>query len=42
MKVAMVAEAEEIQFQALAFHHFHVWNVFDDDFPKVRLSGDRA
>ena len=42
MKVAMVAEAEEIQLQALAFHHTHVGNVFYDYLSEVRLSRDRT
>ena len=42
MEVAVVAEAEEIQLQALALHHFHVGDVFDDDLAEVGLSGNRT
>ena len=39
VKIAMVAEAEEIEFQALALHHAHARDVVDDDVAKIRLTG---
>lgn len=42
MEVAVVTEAEEIQLQALALHHFHVGDVFDDNLAEVGLSGNRT
>ena len=39
MKCAMTAEAKQIKFQTLAFHHLNVGDVADTYFCKVRLSG---
>ena len=38
MEVAMVAEAEKVQFEALALNHAHAGDVVDDDVAKVRLA----
>ena len=38
----MIAEAEQIKFQRLAFHHFHTWNVTDVDGRKIRLTSNRT
>ena len=42
MKIAVVAEAEEVEFQGFAFHHFDVRDVADVDGGEVRLPGHRA
>ena len=42
MEVAVVAEAEEIEFQGFAFHHFDMGDVADVDGGKVGLAGHRA
>ena len=42
VEVAMVAEREEVELQAFAFHHAAVGNVADGDVGKVGLSGDGA
>ena len=42
MKIAMVAEAEKIEFQALALHHALTWHIADYYACKIRLTGDRA
>ena len=42
MEVAMVAETEEIKFQALALHHLHIRNVADANLSKVWLSRNRT
>ena len=42
MKIAVIAEAEKIEFQALAFHHSLARDVVDDDFSEVGLSGFRT
>ena len=42
MEVAMITEREEIEFQALALHHSHVWHILYLYFCKVRLSGNRT
>ena len=42
MEVALVAEAEEIELQALALYHASARNVADDDVPEVGLTGDGA
>ena len=39
MECTMTAEAEQIKFQTLAFHHLNVGDVADTYFCKVRLSG---
>ena len=39
MKIAVVAEAEEVEFQGFAFHHFDVWDVADVDGGEVGLPG---
>ena len=38
MKVAMVAKAEEVEFQALALHHQRTRNVVDNEVSKVGLT----
>ena len=42
MEIAMVAEAEQIEFQGFAFDHFDIGNVADVNGGKVRLAGHRA
>ena len=42
MKIAVVAEAEEVEVQALAFHHALSWEIVDPYFCEVGLSRDRA
>ena len=42
MKVAMIAEAEEVELEALALHHLDIRDVLDADLGKVRLAGDGA
>ena len=42
MEVTVIAEAEEIKFQALAFHHLLVGQITDADLGKVRLSRNRT
>ena len=42
MEVAMVAEAKQIEFQALALYHLHVRDVRDANLCKVWLTCDRA
>lgn len=37
MKSAMIAKTEKVKFQALTLHHFHIGNVTDTDFRKIRL-----
>ena len=38
VKVAMVAEAEKIEFQALALHHADAGNIADDEMAEVGLT----
>ena len=38
MEVTVVAEAEEIEFQALALHHQRARNVVDDEVAEIRLA----
>ena len=42
VEVAMVAEAEQIEFQTLAFHHSFGRNISDSDLGKVGLTRDGA
>ena len=42
MEIAVVSEAEEVEFEAFALDHFLVGNVADDDVSEVRLSCFRA
>ena len=42
MKGPVIAETEQIQFQALAFHHFYIGNIIDVDGGEIRLAGDRT
>lgn len=42
VEVSMITETEKIEFQALALDHFHVRDVADTDFSKVRLARDRT
>ena len=39
MEVAVIAEAEEVEFQGFAFYHEISWNVGDVDGSKIGLSG---
>ena len=39
MKITAVAKTKEIEFEALAFHHFDAWNVVDNDVSEIRLPG---
>ena len=39
VKIAMVAEAEKVEFQALALHHSHARDVVDDDVTEIGLAG---
>ena len=38
MKIAMVAEAEQVEFQAFALDHAHTRDVVDDDVAKIGLA----
>ena len=38
MESAMITKTEKIKLQALALHHFHIGNIADADFRKIRLS----
>ncbi len=42
VEVSMITETEKIEFQALALDHFHVRDVADTDFSKVRLACNRT
>ena len=42
VEIAVAAETEQIEFQALALNHAHVGNVGDADLRKVRLAGNGA
>ena len=42
MKIAVIPEAEQIQFQRLAFHHDFIRHIGNIKGCKVRLSGNRA
>jgi len=42
MEVAMVAKTEQIELEALAFHHLHVGDVADANLGEVWLSRNRA
>ena len=42
VEITVVAEAEQIQFQALALNHPDVRNITDPDLREVRLPRDRA
>ena len=42
VKCTMIAEAEQIEFQALAFHHALSRNIADTNLCKVRLASDGA
>ncbi len=42
VEIPVVAETEQIQFQALALDHPHVRNIADPDLGEVRLPRDRA
>ena len=42
MKIAVVSEAEEIEFEALALHHLHIGHIADAYLGKVGLPRDRA
>ena len=42
MESAMVAEAEEVELQAFAFHHLDVGDIADADLCEIRLAGDGA
>ena len=38
VEVAMVAEAEKIELQALALHHQRAWDIVDDDMSEIGLA----
>ena len=42
MEIAMIAETEKIQFQALALHHSDIGYVLDDDLSEIGLTCNRA
>ena len=42
VKTAVVSEAEKIELQALALHHFFLWHVADVNGCKIWLTGDGA
>lgn len=42
VEITMVAEAEQVQLERFALHHFHIRNVADIDRRKVRLTRNRA
>ena len=42
MKIAVIAEAEQIQFERFAFHHFDVGNVANHNRGKIGLTCNRA
>ncbi len=42
MEITVISEAEQIEFQTLAFHHLHVRQIAYAYFREVRLSGDRT
>jgi hypothetical protein len=42
MKIAMIAKAEQVKFQALALYHLHVRQIRNTNLSKIRLSGDGA
>ena len=42
VKIAVVAEAEQVQLERFALDHFDIRDVADVDRSKIRLSGDRT
>ena len=42
MEISMVPETEEIELEALALHHLHVWNIAYDYIGEVWLTCDRT
>ena len=42
MKSTVIAETEQVEFEALALYHLNVRNIVDVDSGKVRLPCDRA
>ena len=42
VEIPVVAKTEQVQFQALALDHPHVWNITDPYLCEVRLPRDRA
>ena len=38
----MVTEAEQIEFERFAFHHFHIGDVADNDSGEIGLAGNRT
>lgn len=42
VKIAVVAEAEQVQLERFALDHFNIRDVADVDRSKIRLSGDRT
>ncbi len=42
VKIAVIAEAEQVQLERFALYHFDVRNVADIDRRKIRLAGNRA
>lgn len=42
MKITVIAEAEQVQLERLALHHFLVWYIRNIDRRKIRLTGHRT
>ena len=42
VKVAVVAEAEEVEFERFALHHFDIGDIADEDGGEIGLAGERA
>ena len=42
VKGAMIAKAEQVEFQTFAFYHFHRWQVADANFSKIGLPRNGA
>ena len=39
VEITVVAETEQIEFEALALHHLNTWNIVDNDMTEVGLPG---
>lgn len=42
VEITMIPETEKVEFQTLAFHHLHIWNIAYDDIGEVWLTCDRT
>ena len=42
VKCAMIAKAEQVEFQTFAFYHFHRWQIANANFSKIGLPRNRA